>query len=171
MYVRLGFAVAASLNPEIMLVDEVLAVGDQQFQKKCLGKMSEVSRSGRTVVFVSHNMATIENLCQRTIWIGGGRVQHDGDTKDVIRAYLNSFGATQAQAVDLTAVSTCEGTGDVRISKMELLGLDGHALRVFRSGDGLRVRLYYDCSRDFSNLHFGVRFFANNGLLLTDVHT
>jgi lipopolysaccharide transport system ATP-binding protein len=171
MYVRLGFAVAASLNPEIMLVDEVLAVGDQSFQKKCLGKMSEVSQSGRTVVFVSHNMAAVENLCHRTIWIADGQVQRDGDTKEVIRAYLNSFGAVRAQVLDLTTATDRTGTGAVRFTKMELLAGDGAALSVFHSGDGMRVRLHYECQRDVPNLHFGVRVFTNNGVLLTDVHT
>ena len=76
MYVRLAFAVAAHLEPEILLVDEVLAVGDVAFQRKCLGKMSEVAPSGRTVVFVSHNMALIQSLCRRGIYLEHGSVQH-----------------------------------------------------------------------------------------------
>src|SRR5262249_55233989 len=79
MYARLAFAVAAHLEPEIMLVDEVLAVGDLQFQRKCLDKMDDVARGGRTVLLVSHNMAAIEGLCSRALLIDGGRVVHDGD--------------------------------------------------------------------------------------------
>src|SRR5437899_12025646 len=78
MYVRLAFAVAAHLNPEILVVDEVLAVGDIAFQKKCLGKMNEVSRVGRTVLFVSHNMAAVENLCRRGIVLDGGTLVFEG---------------------------------------------------------------------------------------------
>src|SRR5205823_3835183 len=81
MYVRLAFAVAAHLNPEILVVDEVLAVGDVAFQKKCLGKMGEVSRGGRTVLFVSHNMAAIENLCSRAVVLHFGELQYDGTSK------------------------------------------------------------------------------------------
>ncbi|HOI95223.1 MAG TPA: ABC transporter ATP-binding protein [Syntrophobacter fumaroxidans] len=88
MYVRLAFAVAAHLDPEILLVDEVLAVGDVQFQQKCLGKMSEVSRGGRTVLFVSHNMAAVNALCARGILLSRGRVAEDGPVSGVVAAYL-----------------------------------------------------------------------------------
>jgi lipopolysaccharide transport system ATP-binding protein len=88
MYVRLAFAVAAHLEPEILLVDEVLAVGDASFQKKCLGKMGEVAKAGRTVLFVSHNMAAVRNLCGRTIWLEDGRIFNQGDTPAITENYL-----------------------------------------------------------------------------------
>ena len=91
MYVRLAFAVAAHLNPEILIVDEVLAVGDVAFQKKCLGKMNEISRGGRTVLFVSHNMAAVENLCRRGIVLERGELVFDGTSKDAVHHYLNSL--------------------------------------------------------------------------------
>src|SRR5208282_3298835 len=84
MYVRLAFAVAAHLEPEILFVDEVLAVGDAAFQKKCLGKMGSVSRQGRTIVFVSHNMTALQRLCTRVVWLNGGKVTDAGDTRKVI---------------------------------------------------------------------------------------
>ena len=87
MQMRLAFAVAAHLEPEILLVDEVLAVGDLEFQKKCLGKMQEVSQTGRTILFVSHQMNQIRRLCRRVIWIHGGQMQKDGTAKDVVNAY------------------------------------------------------------------------------------
>lgn len=87
MYVRLAFAVAAHLEPEILLVDEVLAVGDAAFQKKCLGKMGDVAKEGRTVIFVSHQMNAIRNLCPRCLWINNGTIQSDSDTRNVISAY------------------------------------------------------------------------------------
>jgi lipopolysaccharide transport system ATP-binding protein len=90
MYLRLAFSVAAHLEPDILLVDEVLAVGDAEFQKKCLGKMGAVARSGRTVVFVSHNLPAVESLCERAIWIEDGRVARDGPVRPVIAAYLGS---------------------------------------------------------------------------------
>jgi lipopolysaccharide transport system ATP-binding protein len=89
MYVRLAFAVAAHLEPEILIVDEVLAVGDAQFQKKCLGKMEDVSKEGRTVLFVSHQMAAVEALCNRAILINAGQVHLDGPPTQVINAYLD----------------------------------------------------------------------------------
>src|SRR6202789_4280184 len=90
MQMRLAFAVAAHLEPEILLVDEVLAVGDLEFQKKCLGKMQEVSRSGRTIVFVSHQMGQMRRLCERVIWIDGGQIRDEGPTGKVIAAYESS---------------------------------------------------------------------------------
>ena len=90
MYVRLAFAVAAYMTPEILIVDEVLAVGDFEFQRRCLGKMNEVAHSGRTVLFVSHNMSAIEELCPQSILLKNGRVERSGPTQQVIAHYLSS---------------------------------------------------------------------------------
>ncbi|MBI3511384.1 MAG: ABC transporter ATP-binding protein [Bacteroidetes bacterium] len=90
MYVRLAFAVAAHLDPEILIIDEVLSVGDAEFQRKCLGKMKDVSSQGRTVLFVSHNMSAVNNLCKRTIWMENGSCAMQGDTLDVVAAYLDN---------------------------------------------------------------------------------
>src|SRR5450759_1572081 len=90
MYVRLAFAVAAHLEPEILIVDEVLAVGDAQFQKKCLGKMESAGREGRTVLFVSHNMVALKSLCEKAIWINAGRVVEKGRAEDVVTNYLDN---------------------------------------------------------------------------------
>ena len=87
MYVRLAFAVAAHLDPDILLVDEVLAVGDAEFQKKCLGKMGEVAKEGRTVLFVSHNMATVSNLCKPGLWLDQGQIRKSGPIQEVITQY------------------------------------------------------------------------------------
>jgi len=97
MYVRLAFAVAAHLNPEILLVDEVLAVGDASFQKKCIGKMDDVARSGRTILFVSHNMAAVESLCAKTLLLDRGRVVAFGDTREVIDQYLSGASAAASE--------------------------------------------------------------------------
>src|SRR5690349_15784728 len=105
MYVRLAFAVAAHLNPEILVVDEVLAVGDVAFQKKCLGKMGEVSRGGRTVLFVSHNMAAIENLCKRGVVLEHGKLAFQGTSKEAVHHYLNGLSGSQdstGHIIDLT---------------------------------------------------------------------
>jgi lipopolysaccharide transport system ATP-binding protein len=90
MNVRLGFSVAAHLEPEILLIDEVLAVGDAQFQKKCLGKMGEVAEGGRTVLFVSHNMVAVQSLCSRAIWLDEGRLRTDGPAGEVVSGYLRA---------------------------------------------------------------------------------
>ena len=101
MYVRLAFGVAAHLEPEVLIVDEVLAVGDAEFQKKCLGKMKDVAGSGRTVLFVSHNMTAVRGLCERVIWLDGGRVREDGPAGGVVDRYL-ARAVTAAASVDLT---------------------------------------------------------------------
>ncbi|MCX8091301.1 MAG: ABC transporter ATP-binding protein [Verrucomicrobiae bacterium] len=97
MYTRLAFAVAAHLQPEILVVDEVLAVGDAAFQKKCLNKMQDIGRTGRTILFVSHNLSAITRLCQRAIWLHQGRVMRDGPAAEVASAYLNSGIGTGAE--------------------------------------------------------------------------
>jgi lipopolysaccharide transport system ATP-binding protein len=171
MYVRLAFAVAASLSPEILVVDEVLAVGDLAFQRKCLGKMSDIGKGGRTVLFVSHNMAAIENMCKRCIWISRGRIRQDGDTKDVIRAYLDSLTIADQLVPALSALPDRSGTGAVRFLKMEFLDRAGNELRAVHSGDALRVRLHYECYRDVPRLNFGFRILTNFGVLLTDANT
>jgi lipopolysaccharide transport system ATP-binding protein len=99
MYVRLGFAVAAHLEPEIMIVDEVLAVGDVAFQKKCMGKMSNVTNTGRTVIFVSHNMSAVKNLCPRTILLDHGMIKMDGDTSTVVQHYLGTDRQMPSQTI------------------------------------------------------------------------
>ncbi|HXE13043.1 MAG TPA: ABC transporter ATP-binding protein, partial [Bryobacteraceae bacterium] len=105
MRLRLGFAVAAHLDPEVLIVDEVLAVGDAGFQKKCLGAMEELRSDGRTVLFVSHNLAAVENLCTRAIWIENGGVQQDGPTREVIEAYMGTFNTSGDTFADLSSVT------------------------------------------------------------------
>ncbi len=105
MRVRLAFSVAASLEPEILMIDEVLAVGDIEFQKKCLGKMENIAQEGRTVLFVSHNMAAVQALCSKGIWIDSGRVRMQGTAEDVIAKYINAISGSQgdnSNIIDLT---------------------------------------------------------------------
>jgi lipopolysaccharide transport system ATP-binding protein len=109
MYVRLAFAVAAHLEPEILLVDEVLAVGDINFQKKCLGKMGDVARAGRTVVLVSHQLNQIRRLCHRVVWIDGGSARQDGPTHEVVSAYEATMGSSLASAGRREAAPTGKG--------------------------------------------------------------
>ncbi len=171
MRMRLGFSVAAHLSTEVLLVDEVLAVGDVGFQKKCLGTMRELGDGGRTLLFVSHNLAAVENLCKRTIWIEGGEIQQDGNTKDVIRSYLSSFGAADKHLVDLSSIRQRSGTGEARFCSLEFLNQDEAGRCIVRSGGSLRVRLHYECLKQLSDLHFGFRIFSSLGTLITDANT
>ncbi|MBV9069152.1 MAG: ABC transporter ATP-binding protein [Acidobacteria bacterium] len=120
MYMRLAFAVAAHLQPEILIVDEVLAVGDAAFQKKCLGKMSEVSQNGRTVIFVSHNMAAVQNLCSRVLWMAAGRVVEDGEPARVIGNYLKTTLTTMSQQLWADPVSA-PGNDRVRVRRASIV--------------------------------------------------
>jgi lipopolysaccharide transport system ATP-binding protein len=124
MYVRLAFAVAAHLEPEILIVDEVLAVGDAQFQKKCLGKMQSVGQSGRTVIFVSHNMAAVKNLCQKGVLLEGGRLIDSGSIEKITERYLKSSGSIMEQ--DWTNDLNAPGNDRVKLLKVKVSGEDGH---------------------------------------------
>jgi len=133
MYVRLAFAVAAHLEPEILVVDEVLAVGDAAFQKKCLGKMRDVaSRDGRTVLFVSHSMAAIENMCDSALLLRQGRCVAHGATHTVVQEYLNAV--SRITVSPLAERKDREGTGEFRIVGMALENADGSEATAFKCG-------------------------------------
>jgi lipopolysaccharide transport system ATP-binding protein len=132
MYVRLAFAVAAHLEPEILVVDEVLAVGDAEFQKKCLGKISEVAGGGRTVLFVSHNMSAIRSLTGRVLHLDRGRISYDGDTKAGLRVY------TRPSALKGTELKRWGSGRHTRIVNVELL--DDTGLMTFQYTGGSRMR-------------------------------
>ena len=138
MYVRLAFAVAAHLEPEILIVDEVLAVGDAQFQKKCLGKMDEVGKSGRTVLFVSHNMAAVAQLCSSAILMRGGQVGYIGNTESAVKSYMNKAGDHPSH-LDLVDYTARKGDGTVKFSWIKItdaLGADG---RCFSIGEDIVI--------------------------------
>lgn len=123
MYVRLAFSVAAHLEPEIMIVDEVLAVGDADFQKKCLGKMGEVARGGRTVLFVSHNMGAVRNLTTQCLWVKSGRIAAAGDKSEIVDLYLRDGVAADQLSLDLTESTRGAGLGQrARITGLEING-------------------------------------------------
>jgi len=138
MYVRLAFAVAAHLEPEILVVDEVLAVGDAEFQKKCLGKMRDVADVGRTVLFVSHNMVAIKQLCLRGILLAQGQVKEIGTADEVVREYL-TINVTKLLTVDLTNYQTRTGTGDVVFEWASIQNVKQEACRNFSIGDDIQI--------------------------------
>jgi lipopolysaccharide transport system ATP-binding protein len=158
MYVRLAFAVAAHLEPEILVIDEVLAVGDAQFQKKCLGKMSEVSRSGRTVLFVSHNMAAVSDLCDRVILLHQGRIVFDGATNEGIRRYtLESQAAPNAQ-VDLAArmVERYGAREYACLQSLELRNADATPSTTLQMGEKAHFRLLVDILKPSDDFEIGI---------------
>jgi lipopolysaccharide transport system ATP-binding protein len=141
MYVRLAFAVAAHLEPEILIVDEVLAVGDAQFQKKCLGKMEDVGKEGRTVIFVSHNMASVERLCSCGIVLHQGKNKYIGSQTESIAHYLTSF---VDNLVSLRNRSDRQGTGEVKVVAIEIRDEQGNILDVVASGQTIDICLHFE---------------------------
>ena len=122
MYMRLAFAVAAFVEPEILLIDEVLAVGDAEFQKKCLGKMGDVSRHGRTILFVSHNLTAVKSLCSRAIWLDAGRIVNAGDTEAVVGDYLQN-GTPVTHQREWNEPASAPGDDKVRLHRVSIAAL------------------------------------------------
>lgn len=141
MYVRLAFAVAAHLEPEVMIVDEVLAVGDAEFQKKCLGKMNDIAGEGRTILFVSHNMISIERLCNLVVIIDSGKISKKGEPTSIIDGYLKS----QQERItrDLSNRTDRKGSGEIRIDKFELRNKYDDVVSSIRSSEKAKIRFYY----------------------------
>ncbi|ELS30813.1 MULTISPECIES: ABC transporter ATP-binding protein [Pseudanabaena] len=141
MYIRLAFAVAAHLEPEILIVDEVLAVGDAAFQKKCLGKMEDVGKQGRTVLFVSHNIAAVEKLCDRGILLANGELRYIGDRTNAITKYLSSL---TNNVVSLRDRQDRQGTGEIKVVSIDIRDEDGKSLDVVKSGQNISIYLYFE---------------------------
>jgi len=142
MYVRLAFSVAAHLEPEILLVDEVLAVGDMAFQRKCLGKMDDVAQAGRTVVFVSHNMGLLQALCQRGIFLHQGGVDTDGTITEAVDAYLQTL--EQARSHDLSKRTDRKGQGHARLLGAEVVNDSDGSSSILKTGQPARFVFYVD---------------------------
>jgi lipopolysaccharide transport system ATP-binding protein len=158
MYVRLGFAIAAHLTCEILIVDEVLAVGDADFQRKCLGKMRTVAREGRTVLFVSHSMPTVQNLCSRAIWLAGGSIRADGQPSEVIASYLDSIDVGLAKPLrDRT-----DRTGNQRgmVTEIRALSQGLTAGSVWTSGETV-FEISYDAFETISQPVFALGVYDN----------
>jgi len=145
MYTRLAFAVAAHLEPEILVVDEVLAVGDAAFQKKCLGKMQDVARGGRTVLFVSHQMGAIENLCTRAILLDKGKLVMQDETHKVITHYLRDVLPASLESESLADRTDRTGNGRIRLTSFHIEDTEGHRITSMRTGGEGVIALGYEC--------------------------
>lgn len=168
MRLRLGFAVAAHLEPDVLIVDEVLAVGDAGFQKKCLDAMEGLRSGGRTVLFVSHNLAAVENLCSRGVWLDGGKVRKDGEAREVILAYMASFAGGPSAESTLLDSENRPGSGEIRYTRVEYLGPDRTPCTLTRSGDKLVIRFHYHAKKTVRYPSFGFRLFTSMGTLITE---
>ncbi|HEX5171545.1 MAG TPA: ABC transporter ATP-binding protein [Cyclobacteriaceae bacterium] len=165
MKVRLAFSVAAHLEPEILIVDEVLAVGDVEFQKKCLGKMDEVSKKeGKTILFVSHNMGVINNLCKGGIWLKQGQVNYTGEINKTIELYLAAF---TAEPID-TISGSKKGAKDVRIVNLKFKGKANQEVEDVIGGQPLTIELRYQSEFEYlTNVVVGIVIMNSQGQFLT----
>jgi lipopolysaccharide transport system ATP-binding protein len=165
MYVRLAFAVAAHLEPEILIVDEVLAVGDAEFQKKCLGKMGNVAGEGRTVLFVSHNMPAVKNLCHRTILLDKGRIIEDGATQKVVQYYLGSGVHTLAER-KWDDIKSAPGGDVVRLHAVRAKNSRGEITSEFNIQEPIYVEMEYRVLQEGFAFDEFFRFYDESGLFL-----
>ncbi len=164
MYVRLAFAVAAHLEPDILIVDEVLAVGDAAFQRKCIGKMGEVSRSGRTILFVSHNMSVVQTLCSRALLLQSGRYVFDGTPNETVAQYLNAL--EQTQKIDLKDRKDRGGKGGARLCSVEIL--NPAAPQSGRLSIGAPAKMIFRFDRIAKGMLFGFTVYDQSGLAVVN---
>ena len=173
MQMRLAFAVAAHLEPEVLLVDEVLAVGDLEFQKKCLGKMEEVTRGGRTVLFVSHNMGAVRRICTRGAWLDGGRLRLLGTAAECVDAYMASVGAEDEQnagVFDLRKRSDRIGSAHSRIAEIRLLNSEGQSSSNFEFSETFRVAFAIECRELTRSCFVGITVLGADGTSVLGTH-
>lgn len=166
MYVRLAFAVAAHLEPEILIVDEVLAVGDAAFQKKCLGKMEDVGKEGRTVLFVSHNMAVLSSLCQKTIWLLDGRVHSMGNSAKITSQYL-TYGSQNSGEV---YISNQNINREFSFDRVFLCNEHSCVTSIFGVQSSIKVCMKYSLNRSFEKLEIGFKVVNSYGIAIFSVN-
>ena len=167
MYMRLGFAVAIHVDPDIILIDEVLAVGDASFQKRCLDRIADLQGAGRTIVFVSHDLGTMRELCQRAIWIEDGRVMVDGPVDRAIGLYTESQDKrSQVQVVNSDRLQRW-GSGEVTIEGVRVLDGDGAETAALRHGERGAIELQVECRQQLPGVSAGIGVFKRDGTYCT----
>jgi len=163
MQMRLAFAVAAHLEPEVLLVDEVLAVGDAEFQKKCLGKMEDVSRGGRTILFVSHNMGALTRLCPRAIWLDAGKIVRSGPSSEVAAEYHSRYLKVRGE---WTRTKPDGEPKEFRFLSVQLQNKDGRPASAFTSDEPVFVEIRYEVTRQLSACQIGTRIYGPDGVVV-----
>ena len=153
MYVRLAFAVAINVDPRLLIVDEILAVGDVTFQQRCLEKFVDFRNDGRTIVLVTHDMGSVKNMCDRAIWLTHGAITGEGDPSELVEAYTEMMLGQRNRNAD---GSTRRGSGEVQIERVEMFVEDNDApVKRFRTGNGVRLRLHYRAEKSVPRPVFG----------------
>jgi hypothetical protein len=168
MYMRLGFAVAINVDPDVLLVDEVLAVGDQAFTHKCLDKFAEFRQRGRTVLIVTHSLDMVSRFCDEALWLDGGRMRLQGKPAHVIDAYLANVARSEQDARPAAAPSLPR---DVEIVDVTLLAADGLPAGTITSGTGVTIRAHVHAHRPVSDVVFSFAIFNADGIRCCDMST
>ena len=198
MYARLGFAVAIHVNPDVLLVDEILAVGDQGFTHKCLDKFAEFRRRGKTILLVTHSLSLVERFCDDAVWLDSGLIKAVGDPKRVVDAYLSHVENQEEEQLEADDIKTRKmtetsseplttgeasmddmfqvtegrwGSREVEILDVTLVGDDGKSAHVFHSGDRLSVRVHINAEKPGSDFVFGVGLFNADGVCCYGTNT
>ena len=181
MYMRLGFAIAVTVDPDILLIDEVLAVGDEAFQHRCIGKIQEFKARGKTIVLVSHDLGSIERLCDEAVWLDGGRLRASGETREVIGQYLDHVAREEARALGIehaqaeanarAGTAARWGTREVELVGVQLRDREGRERYLFETGEACTVRLTYRAHRPVEDPVFGVGIFRKDGICCYGTNT
>ena len=170
MFVRLGFAVAINVDPDVLLVDEVLAVGDEEFQRRCEQKFADLRASGRTIVIVSHAMGTMRNICDQLAWLNKGRLREVGQPGNVVDDYVEEVHAAAGPPPDPEGGARW-GSGEIRIDAVELVDGSGVTRETTRTGDPVRVRLHYSVDGRIERPVFGIGVHRLDGIHITGPNT
>jgi ABC-type polysaccharide/polyol phosphate transport system ATPase subunit len=193
MYMRLGFAVAIHVEPDVLLIDEVLAVGDEAFTRKCLDKISEFHRQGKTIVFVTHTLGLVEKMCDDVLWLRHGKIAERGDPRRVVDAYLTYVAGSEDARLLARQESAGQaerregrpeedaaagryrpgrwGSGEVEITRVRLLDSGGRERHVFAPGEALSVVLSVEATRPLEDFVFGVGLFSSDGVSIYGTNT
>lgn len=173
MFVRLAFAVAAHLEPEILLVDEVLAVGDYDYQRKCINKIQQLAGEERAILFVSHNMSTVNLVAKRAIFLDLGRIRKDGRAAEVIAAYLDHLNEQRAVSMSImgrsTPIDASDSSTPCKILGVELLDKEGKISQTFEYNDTLRIRIHYKAFVPVNNPYFGITLWTDDGVRICTI--
>jgi ABC-2 type transport system ATP-binding protein/lipopolysaccharide transport system ATP-binding protein len=168
MYVRLGFSIAVTVDPEILVVDEIIAVGDEEFQRKCFDRLFELRQRGTTIVIVSHSLGILTDLCDEGVWLDHGRMKAFGDIRDVVEGYLRAVNEQEAGRTTNRNGSHGEpdrvGSGEVRITDVQYLDADGAEVSFLTPGERCIIRLHYSASEPISHAVFGLAFVHESGV-------
>jgi len=166
MYVRLGFSIAANLDPELLIIDEIVAVGDEEFQRRCFDRLYELRRKGTTIVFVSHSLALIQTLCDRVAWLEHGNLRAEGPAFEVVDKYVAEVNAAESSRLggeSNETDGTHRGSGEMSIKAVEFLDADGVPRPVAVAGRPLTIRVQYDVKQPFTEPVFGLAFHHESG--------